>query len=466
MDASHPSADGVDRADDVDRVDGADDVDLADAANDDAAPGDLSAHEVRVLGCLIEKESTTPDSYPLTVNSLRNACNQSTSRDPVMSLTDHDVDKALASLRDRGLTRTVHSTSNRATKYRHVAPEALSLEPAELAVVAVLLLRGEQTVGELKSRSERQHSFESVDEVAAVLESLSARSEPFVRQLERRRGQKDARWIHLLGDTAATGDAGDDGAHEPAEGAADIDVDGSDDPYGQATAEFYDLLATGEWDDFGLQLIDLLADIDVTAGPVIDLGSGTGIGLAGIALAAPGAHIHAIEPSKAMRVALHTRLMMDPELRAITTVDPRPWGSARLPRQASAIVASALLGHLDGAERTRLWRYVAEQMPVGAPAVIQLLPPARPVVVPLTRYRSVDVGEFVYEGWQSGEPVDDHHMRWTLTYAVKHGDETIVEYVVRSGWRCIGADDVRAEIEPHGLTLAEHGDVVVVRRAG
>ena len=99
----------------------------------DDVPHDLTDAEVRVLGCLVEKEATVPDSYPLTVNSLRNACNQSTSRDPVVSYDDHTVEQALASLRARGLTRTVHSTSNRATKYRHVLPDELGLEPDEVA---------------------------------------------------------------------------------------------------------------------------------------------------------------------------------------------------------------------------------------------------------------------------------------------------------------------------------------------
>ena len=425
------------------------------------APYVLTAHEARVLGCLVEKEATTPDTYPLTVNSLRNACNQSTSRNPVMSLTDHDVETALASLRGRGITRTVHSTSNRAAKFRHVLPEVLDLEAGETALLAVLLLRGAQTVGELKSRSERQHAFDSTGDVAATLEALAHRDEPLVRVLERQPGQKDARWIHLLG--APADERSEQLADGDAERAMRSDDDAAD-PYGEATAEFYDLLATGHWDDFGVQLIDLLADVDPTAGPIIDLGSGTGVGLAAIARAAPGARIHAIEPSKAMRTALHTRLMMDAELRTITTVEPRSWGSAQLPGQASAIVASALLGHLDGTERHRLWRYIAEQMPVGAPAVIELLPPERPLTVPLTRYRSLSVGDYTYEGWQAGEPADDRHMRWTLTYSVKQADELIAGYTVTCLWRCFSVDDIRAEIEPHGLTSTWHGDAIVVHR--
>ncbi|MAT06529.1 MAG: hypothetical protein CL424_15935 [Acidimicrobiaceae bacterium] len=167
-------------------------------------PHDLSDEEVRVLGCLVEKEATVPDTYPLTLNSLRSACNQSTSREPVVSYDEHTIERALTALRARGLTRTVHSTSNRAAKYRHVLPDALGLEPGETALVAVLMLRGPQTIGELKSRTERQHRFGSTDEVTAALERLAGRG--IVQRLERQPGQKDARWVHLLSPTAIPSD--------------------------------------------------------------------------------------------------------------------------------------------------------------------------------------------------------------------------------------------------------------------
>ncbi|HZI43743.1 MAG TPA: YceH family protein, partial [Ilumatobacter sp.] len=165
---------------------------------DPASVHDLDPHEVRILGCLIEKEATTPDVYPLTLNSLRHACNQSTSRDPVVAYVDAEIEQALTSLRGRGLTRTVHSTSNRAIKFRHVLPDVLGLDAAETAVLSVLMLRGAQTVGELKGRAERQHRFDSIDEVGAVLTALAGRDDPLVRRLERQPGQKDARWVHLL----------------------------------------------------------------------------------------------------------------------------------------------------------------------------------------------------------------------------------------------------------------------------
>ena len=426
---------------------------------------DLSGEEARVLGCLIEKQATTPDSYPLTLNALRNACNQSTSRDPVVSYTDHDVDTALASLRERGLTRTVHSSSKRATKYRHIAAEALQLDPAELALISVLMLRGPQTLGELKSRSERQHHFGSTDDVAAALSSLAARPQPLALQLERRPGQKDARWVHLLASYAEPGDQPTDaGGSVGGDTGRGGDVDGSEDPYGEATAEFYDLLATAHWQTFGLQLLDLLADADPSAGPILDIGAGTGVGLAYLLTAVPDARIHALEPSRAMRTALHTRLALDNDLRRVTTVEPHTLEQAELPERACALVASATLGHLGDDERARLWRYVAEQMPAGAPAVIEVLPPDRPLTVPPTRYRELRVGEYVYEGWQQGEPADEFHMAWTMTYRVLHDQEEVAGYSVRSRWRCFGVDDLRAEIEPFGLTLSEHEDCVVVTR--
>lgn len=422
------------------------------------APRDLSAPELRVLGCLIEKEATVPDSYPLTVNSLRNACNQSTSRDPIMSLADHDVERALAALRERGLTRTVHSTSNRATKYKHVVPDALGLDAAATAVLAVLMLRGPQTVGELKTRTERQHPFESTDEVAATLTELAGRDEPLALQLERRPGQKDARWVHLLApadsspveSVAAPGDARAESAPDPT------------DPYGTATAEFYELLATAHWERTGLELLDLLDGVDPSAGPIVDVGAGTGIGLPYICAAVPDAEIHAIEPSKSMRTALHTRLLLDASLSGRVTVDPRPLAES-LPERASAVVLSAVLGHLDQAERSLLWRYAVERMPSGAPLIVEVLPPHRPIVVENTRYRSQPVGRFTYEGWQSGEPADDRTMRWVMTYRVLDGGTVVSEQHVASTYRCWSPDDIRREVEPYGLSMTEHGDAVMIR---
>ena len=158
---------------------------------------DLSTVEIRVVGALVEKQLTTPQYYPLTLNALVTACNQTSNRNPVVAYDDHTVSEALASLRERGLTRIVHSVHNRAAKYRHVVDEVWRLEERELAVLGVLLLRGPQTAGELRTRSERAVAS-TLEEVESTLESLAVRDEPLVRRLPRRPGQKEERWVHLL----------------------------------------------------------------------------------------------------------------------------------------------------------------------------------------------------------------------------------------------------------------------------
>lgn len=159
----------------------------------------LTAIEGRVLGCLMEKERTVPDQYPLTLNALVSACNQTTSREPIMHLDEHEVDATVAGLKQQGLLRFVHPTSGRGvTKFRQIANEVWELERDAAAVVAVLLLRGPQTAAELRVRTERLHEFESVDVVEAVLHALAGSGT--VQLLERQHGQKEARWQQLLAD--------------------------------------------------------------------------------------------------------------------------------------------------------------------------------------------------------------------------------------------------------------------------
>ncbi len=159
----------------------------------------------RVLGALIEKQLTTPDVYPLSLNALVLACNQSTARDPVMSLSAGDVTESIARLKELKLARIVHPSHGRSvTKYRQVTDESLGLEPGEVAVVGMLLLRGPQTAGELRTRSERLHGYAGVDEVERTLAALAERSEPLVERLQRAPGQKEARWRQLLADEART----------------------------------------------------------------------------------------------------------------------------------------------------------------------------------------------------------------------------------------------------------------------
>jgi uncharacterized protein len=158
---------------------------------------ELTPPEQRVLGCLIEKRWTTPDQYPLSLNALRLACNQSTNRDPVTDYDEQTVRDAAQRLSKYGLARLASGHSSRAIKYRHLAEESLGLDREELAVLAVLLLRGPQTPGELKGRSERMARLESLEAVDHVLEVLAERG--YARRLDRRPGQKEDRFMHLLG---------------------------------------------------------------------------------------------------------------------------------------------------------------------------------------------------------------------------------------------------------------------------
>jgi uncharacterized protein len=155
------------------------------------------AVEIRILGCLVEKQRTTPDAYPLSLNALRLACNQSTNRDPVVDYDETVIRDALQHLYRRGWTRLASGHGSRAAKYRHLLDEALKLAPDELALLAVLMLRGPQTPGELKQRCERLHAFGDLAAVHATLDRVIARG--FAAQLERRPGQKEERYAQLLG---------------------------------------------------------------------------------------------------------------------------------------------------------------------------------------------------------------------------------------------------------------------------
>jgi uncharacterized protein len=171
---------------------------------------DATDVELRVLGCLIEKQRTVPDAYPLSLNSLRLACNQATNRDPVVEYDDETIRLALASLSRRGWARLASGAGSRVVKYRHLFDEALGLSRAEISLLAVLMLRGAQTPGELKQRAERLHPFASLGEVDDVLERLI--ESELVAALPRRPGQKETRFRHLLagdGDMAAAETGGE-----------------------------------------------------------------------------------------------------------------------------------------------------------------------------------------------------------------------------------------------------------------
>jgi uncharacterized protein YceH (UPF0502 family) len=160
----------------------------------------LDAEDQRVLGSLMEKQTTVPASYPLTANALRSACNQTSNRDPAVDYDQGTVERVARSLRDRDLLRIVWvDTGRRTLKYHQILDERLGLEPDERALLTVLLLRGAQAPGELRTRTERLHPFADRGEVEECLRRMASRPEPLVRELERQAGQHDRRWIHLLG---------------------------------------------------------------------------------------------------------------------------------------------------------------------------------------------------------------------------------------------------------------------------
>jgi len=158
----------------------------------------LSEVEIRVLGSLVEKELTTPDYYPLSLNALLNACNQKSNRDPMMNLNENAVSQALRSLEKEGLAGPADGMENRVTKFEHRLQEAFNFDRREIAILCELLLRGPQTPGELRSRAERMHPFDDLGQVQSTLQRLAQREPPLVKILPRQPGTKEARYAHLL----------------------------------------------------------------------------------------------------------------------------------------------------------------------------------------------------------------------------------------------------------------------------
>ncbi len=238
----------------------------------------LSADEQRVLGALLEKERTVPASYPLSANALRTACNQTSSREPVTDYDERFVEATARGLKERGLTRIVWSDTGRRTlKYLQTLTEVVELADDERAVLTVLLLRGPQAPGELRTRTERLHLFADRTEVEATLARMADRVEPLVLQLPRRPGERDARWVHLLGDAAQAPDAA-------AEAPVTLDLSTRDDRvrsgYSAVAPAYADALV-GELLDgqqpFECWLLDRVAEEAVSTGlPVVEVGTGPG----------------------------------------------------------------------------------------------------------------------------------------------------------------------------------------------
>jgi uncharacterized protein YceH (UPF0502 family) len=240
----------------------------------------LDPVDQRILGSLLEKQTTVPASYPLTANALRTACNQTSNREPVVDFDEQTVERTARSLKDRGLLRIVWSDTGRRTlKYHQILDERLGLDPDERALLTVLLLRGPQSPGELRTRTERLHPFADRGDVEACLRRMAGRPQPLVHELERRPGQQDRRWVHRLGSAA-----------EPSTPAAETVVDrevviahGADVRDAMVRSS-YDAVATGYAD----HLVDELRDLpfetwlldrvvaDAAGRPVVEVGSGPG----------------------------------------------------------------------------------------------------------------------------------------------------------------------------------------------
>ncbi|WP_226346544.1 DUF480 domain-containing protein [Agilicoccus flavus] len=267
----------------------------------------LDALDQRILGSLLEKQITVPGSYPLTLNALRGACNQSSSREPVSDYDDATLEQRVRDLKGRGLVRVIWAgKGSRTLKHHELLTEVLGLEADERALVTVLLLRGPQSAGELKTRTERLHPFADRADVEACLARMSRRAEPLVARLERRAGQHDPRWAHLLGPVESA--AASPGTASHAAVAVDLEVvlrDGGEArdarvraAYDEVAAEYAGRVS----DELTHKPFDrwLLARVGESAagGPVLDVGCGPGHVTA--ALAAAGAQAHGLDLSPRM----------------------------------------------------------------------------------------------------------------------------------------------------------------------
>ena len=243
---------------------------------------DLSAEEQRILGVLLEKQVTVPASYPMSLAAVRTGCNQSSSRDPIVDYDEQTVEATLRGLKDRQLVRIVWADKGRRTlKYHQTLSEVLELNDAEKALVTVLLLRGAQAPGELRTRTDRLHGFADRGEVEVVLADLAARPEPLARELPRQRGQHDTRWLHLLGDVPLA-----ESVVAAAEPAVDREAPLAAGPEArdERVRSSYDAVATGYADHladellaqpFERWLLDRIA-AHADGGPVVEVGCGPG----------------------------------------------------------------------------------------------------------------------------------------------------------------------------------------------
>jgi uncharacterized protein YceH (UPF0502 family)/SAM-dependent methyltransferase len=320
---------------------------------------ELDAVEQRVVGSLLEKERTVPASYPMTLNGLRTACNQTSGRDPVMDVDDRELHDAIDRLKARGLARLVHASHGaRVVKYRQVLDERLDLDDGERAVVTLLLLRGAQTPGELRSRAERLHAFAGLGEVEAALGSLARRSPALVRELPRAPGQKEARWVHRLGPVpdppAASAPAGPRPVSTtPSVSATEAVLADGGSRRDERVRAAYDAVAGAYADHLGRELdgkpfdrwlLERVAEL-AEGGPVADVGCGPGH--VALHLAAAGAEVTGFDLSPAMVAEARRR---QPDLR-FEVADLRSLPAPEPPAAGwSAVAAWYSLVHLATSE--------------------------------------------------------------------------------------------------------------------
>lgn len=236
------------------------------------------------------------------------------------------------------------------------------------------------------------------------------------------------------------------------------------DPYAVA-AEFLELMSVEAWRWLRPALAACLNGVDVSVGPVLDLGAGTGLGTEVVLDAIAGATVLAVEPSPALRAALFTRVLTRPDGPARVTVVPGTLGEVVLPQRLGGMIGMHMLGHLSATQRGELWQQLANRLVPGAPAVVNLQPPAEPVAVPPTEFVSYVVGHRRYTGTGEAEPDGPESVRWRMTYRTFEGDDLVAEVEARYHWWTIAADQLRAETAAAGFTAERrYPDLFVIRR--
>jgi SAM-dependent methyltransferase len=233
----------------------------------------------------------------------------------------------------------------------------------------------------------------------------------------------------------------------------------------EQVAEYYDLMAVERWRQLGPVAGSTPSNVASSAGPLLDLGAGTGLMTVALADALPDASIVAVEPSRAMRTALIARLVTRGELPGRITVVPAPFSEAVMPPRLCGAVALGMLGHLTHDERRTLWRALAERLMPGAPAAIEIQPPDRPVAVPRARFTRIRLGEHEYEGWAQAEPIGRDRLRWTMTYRTLRGEQVVDERVAASEFLTLDAGAMAAEARAAGLIHERDIEGLLILRA-